>query len=236
MSDGAGGAGEGGDPTAASLPARAWYAASRLAFHALGRLLYGYRTHDLERVPAAGAVILAATHVSFLDPALAAMALPRPAWYLGRRSLFRRRLLATLFRSWNALPVDRPGEARDETLPGGGGFGAVARLLRAGAAVVVFPEATRSATGEPGLVGRGLEVLARRTGAPVVPVAILGAHDVWPRDRRLPRLFGKIRVAYGEPIPAPVRDGTSPALGEAVQAAWADLRARHAGQAANDKR
>ncbi|MCI0343796.1 MAG: 1-acyl-sn-glycerol-3-phosphate acyltransferase [Planctomycetales bacterium] len=218
---------EGPDPTATSLPARAWYAGWRLGFRTAGRLLYGCRTLHVDRVPATGAVILAATHVSFLDPVLAGMGLPRPAWYLARRSLFRSRLFAAMLRSWHAIPVDRAGESRDADLPGGGGFATVVRLLRAGAAVVVFPEATRSATGEPGPVGRGLEVLARRAGGPVIPVAILGAHEVWPRSRRFPRPFGRIRVAYGEPIPAPGPDAIGLPLAEAVRAAWAELRARH---------
>ena len=78
---------------------------------------------------------------------------------------------------------------------------AVIARLKAGAAVVVFPEGTRTATGRLGEIRPGFAVLAKRAGVPILPVAIVGAFACWPRTRLLPRP-GRIRLEYGRVVTA----------------------------------
>ena len=78
---------------------------------------------------------------------------------------------------------------------------AVIGRLRAGSAVVIFPEGTRTATGMLGEIKSGFALLAKKAEVPIVPVAIVGAYECWPRTRRMPRP-GRIRLEFGRVIPA----------------------------------
>lgn len=145
-------------------------------------------------------MILAATHESFLDPPLVGCRL-RPLYFLARDTLAhsdgRRSGPKTwALRALGVLEIDR--EAGSE------GLRQSLEVLSRGAALVVFPEGTRSVGGEVGEFRAGVGLLALRSGAPVVPVLVDGARRIWPRDRRFPRLFaGPVRIVYGEPITFP---------------------------------
>ena len=67
--------------------------------------------------------------------------------------------------------------------------------------MVIFPEGTRTATGRLGEIKGGFTLLAKKAGVPIVPVAIVGAHECWPRSRFLPQP-GRIRLEFGRVIPA----------------------------------
>jgi 1-acyl-sn-glycerol-3-phosphate acyltransferase len=69
-----------------------------------------------------------------------------------------------------------------------------------GRTVFMFPEGTRSEDGRTKALKPGVALLARKARAPIVPMAIEGAHDVWPRTRRLPSVRGLLEVEVGEPI------------------------------------
>jgi len=155
-------------------------------------LLLGGRAWGHRHVPRRGGVLLVSNHQSYLDPMLATLALPRQCSYMARESLFRVRTFRVLIGSLNAFPVRRgTADLRGvkETL----------RRLRDGYAVLIFPEGTRSAGGQMGPIQPGVGMLARRACVPVVPVAIDGACQVWPRDRTLPRP-GTVHIKYGRPF------------------------------------
>ena len=159
----------------------------------LGMVLgYDYRVWGREYVPRRGGVLLVSNHQSFLDPALVAAALPRQVHYMARQSLFQMRVFGWLIRSLNAFPLRRDG------LDVGAVRETVARLRR-GEVVLVFPEGTRTHDGHIHTLQRGVELLAREGRAPIVPVVIDGAYEVWPRHRRWPGL-GPIRVLFGPPL------------------------------------
>ena len=159
----------------------------------LGSIIFRLRPTGRRRVPLRGGVIIACTHQSFLDPVLVGLGLPRQMSYLARRSLFpHSRALAWLMRSLNAIPVRRSG--RDVEA-----FRESVRRLRAGAALLMFPEGTRTADGEIGRLRPGVWNIAHRARVPIVPAAIDGAFEAWPRTRRLPRPY-PVRVMYGRPI------------------------------------
>lgn len=150
------------------------------------------RVFGTRYVPRTGGVLLVCNHQSFFDPVLATLALPRECHYMARDTLFHHPLLRRLIVWLNAFPIKRGAAdvgAIKETL----------RRLKAGRLVVTFPEATRTADGSIGPMHAGVILLARKAGVPVVPCAILGAFEAWPRQARRPGLHPVI-VAYGPPL------------------------------------
>lgn len=169
-----------------------WYRFLQFWSQWLFLAFFGIRVYGQRNVPGTGPVILASTHQSFLDPVLVGLGLPRPVHILARDSLFRNRLFRRLIRSLNAFPVKRNAadySAMHESL----------ERLEEGKQLLLFPEGTRTRDGSIGKLHPGLALLARRTDAWVVPVTIDGAHECWPRGRKLFRP-GKIRVLFGPPM------------------------------------
>ena len=159
-------------------------------------------------IPRKGPVLLTANHRSFLDPFVIACCAWRPIYFVAKQELFERRLVAWLLNALGAFPVRR-GESDEEAM-------ATARmLLERGAAVLVFAEGTRIRSGSLAAPRRGVGRLALETGAPVVPVAIVGSE----RARRGARIRPvKVRVRCGRPLTFPRVDRPSPQLATEVTA------------------
>jgi 1-acyl-sn-glycerol-3-phosphate acyltransferase len=149
----------------------------------LARLLY--RIDVVGEAPA-GACVLAANHESMLDPLLLALAARQPLHFLAKVELWRWPPGAWLMDALGGIPIRR--DRRD--------LGSVAeaeRLLRAGESVAIFPEGTVRG----GLWTRGAARLALATGAPLVPVRIVGTKRALSRGRIA---FPRLRIVVGEPI------------------------------------
>ena len=158
----------------------------------LARLFYGFRIIHRERVIQTGPVILAVNHQSFLDPPLAGNAADRAIFFLTQKSLMDVPILGRLGSKLNVIPVNL--EANDRSA-----LKALIRILGAGECALVFPEGTRTPNGDLQPAQLGLGLVIAKTRAPVVPMRIFGAYDVWPIHGKL-RLSGKITVVVGEPI------------------------------------
>ena len=158
-----------------------------------GRQFWNLRIRHANRVPRRGGVIIASNHQSFLDPPLVGSCLQREICYMARRTLFEIPVLGRLIRMSNAFPVDR--ESADIK-----SMKTAINLLRNGEALLVFPEGTRSEDGSLGRLKPGIRILAARANVPVVPVLIQGAHCVWPKGRRFPRLRGRMDIVFGKPF------------------------------------
>jgi 1-acyl-sn-glycerol-3-phosphate acyltransferase len=168
------------------------YPALRGCVAALSRAWFRLSVVGAERVPREGRVLLAANHLSLLDPPLIGAASPRELDFLAKTELFRVPGLGALIRRLNAHPVDRAGSDS-------AALRLALRLLGAGRAVLVFPEGTRGTEGRPGPARAGAGMLAALSGAPVVPVYIEGSGRALPRGAVLPRPT-RISVTFGEPI------------------------------------
>lgn len=167
----------------------------------LARCLYRITSLDADRLPPGGALLLA-NHLSYVDVVVLQLACPRPIRFVGHESL---PAISWFFRFvfWltGTIPVS-PANALATTRR-------VAECLARGEYVLLFPEGAISRTGQLMRIERGFELMARRAGAPVVPVAHDGLWGSvfsysegrylfkWPRVRRT-----AVCVAWGEPVPA----------------------------------
>ncbi len=172
-----------------------WTLVRHLVF-VLFRLMYRLRYAGQTNIPSQGPVIYAANHQSNLDPpAIGCLVWDRPFIALARVGLFKFKPRAWMIRLPGAIPLRRGrGDAQ--------AIRAAIDQLNAGGCVLMFPEGTRSPDGTVRPFKAGILVLVKRTKAPVVPLAVEGAYDIWPIGQRFPRLRGRIKVQAGLAIPA----------------------------------
>ena len=193
---------------------RLTYDLSRIGVRLLGWLFFGARMHGAEQFPSTGGALVCSNHQSYFDPVLVGGFCKRRLNYLARESLFDSNLFGGLIRWYDAIPVRRDGMSIT-------GLKETLKRLKRGELVLIFPEGTRSRDGGIAPLKSGFCMLAKKAKVPLVPVAISGAYDVWPRTRKLPRL-ARITMVAGEPIPAE----TVAALNEDDLVALLDQRIR----------
>jgi 1-acyl-sn-glycerol-3-phosphate acyltransferase len=152
---------------------------------------------DLDSLPKTGAMIMAANHASSADPVLIGaflnQILGRPLNWLGKREIVEYPLTGWAFRIAGIHPVDRDTADLEA-------FRTAMRILEAGQVLAVFPEGTRSRDGALQEVREGVGMLAIRSGALVLPVAVIDSDLMWPRGRLLPRFGKRVTVRYGKPF------------------------------------
>lgn len=151
--------------------------------YVLARVLY--RIEVVGRVPP-GPVVVAANHESLLDPLLLALAARQPLHFLAKVELWRYRPGAWLMDALGGIPIRR--DRRDLV-----SVSRAVELLEAGESVAIFPEGTVRG----GVWTRGAARLALATGAPLVPVRLVGTRQALSRGRIG---FPKLRIVVGEPI------------------------------------
>lgn len=159
-----------------------------------------------EHIPAEGPVIIAANHRSFLDPFVIATMARRPMYYVAKQELFLSRLQAWVLNALGAFPVRRGAGDADM-------IDTAKAILARGDIVLIFPEGTRIRPGSLGKPKRGVGRLALESGAPVVPVAVIGSEAVRRGWRIRPH---KIRIRAGGALRFPQVTDASPSLAAAV--------------------
>jgi len=163
------------------------------------KAVYRPWVRGLDRVPATGAVILASNHLSFTDPIFLPVVLRRRITFVAKADLFvgrgvRGRLSGFFFRGIGMLPVDRSGGRASQAA-----IAAAVGVLRDGEVFGIYPEGTRSPDGRLYRGRTGVARIALESGAPVLPVAMIGTEAVVPRGRLLPRVR-RVGVVIGEPL------------------------------------
>lgn len=181
------------------------------------KLVAGFREEGTEHMPREGRLIVCPNHRSFWDPILVGAAATRELYFLAKRDLFQNRLFAALIRAYHAVPLYREGGGK-------GALKTAVELLSQEKAVVIFPEGTRNRTDRPLLpLKDGASLLAARTGAPLLPVFIIGTRDhFWEWGLRRKPLV----VRFGRPIHP---KGTSKADIKALTQALEEAMLRLAG-------
>lgn len=172
----------------------------------LARLLYRPKVEGADRIPRTGPVIIASNHLAAVDTAVVALTAGRPVSFLGKSEYFvggsvKGRALASFLTALGYVPVDRTNAKA-----GLAALHAARTVLDAGGAFAIYPEGTRSLDGRLHRGHTGVATLALGTGAPVVPVALIGTEKVQPIGTRIPRLH-RVTVRYGEPLDFSRYDG-----------------------------
>ncbi len=178
----------------------------RAALQPFFHLYFRFGRIGREHVPADGPVILAANHRSFLDPFVIGCMVRRPCYFVAKKELFSNPVQSWILNALGAFPIDRGASDADAM--------ATARaILERGDCVVIFPEGTRVRPGGLGRPRRGVGRLALETGAPVVPVAVIGTEEVRRGWRIRPH---RVRVRAGRALTFPTVQRPSPQLAGAV--------------------
>lgn len=178
------------------------YRLSRLVAGPFLRLLAQADVIGAEHVPATGPAILASNHLSVIDSVYLPLMLPRPVTFAAKSEYFtgtrlRDRVVSAYLRSTNQLSTDRGGgRAAQEMLD------AAVAHLRSGELFGIYPEGTRSPDGRLYRGRTGVGYLALHSGAPVIPVAMIGTGKVLPPGHKVPRP-GRIEIRIGRAIEFP---------------------------------
>jgi 1-acyl-sn-glycerol-3-phosphate acyltransferase len=167
------------------------YRAGRVGCSILAHILFRLRVIGRENFNVEGPVIIAANHQSYLDPPLIGVAFPGELHYLARNTLFKNRLANWILTEVNAIPVDRD---RGDV----GAFRAVLKLLKDGHRTVIFPEGTRTLTGQIQKARPGIGMIIAKTLVPVIPARIFGSFEAWPKNGKFKP--HPITVIVGKPI------------------------------------
>jgi 1-acyl-sn-glycerol-3-phosphate acyltransferase len=166
-----------------------------------------------ELVPRSGGYILAANHISWLDPPIIEFGLGIPIRYMAKRELFSVPLLGAALRAIGAFPVRRGASDRRA-------IETALRVVAAGQPLGFFPEGTRSKDGTLKRAKPGISFLVRRSGAPIVPVAVAGTRGAGIRLGPRP----DIRVRIGRPLaPSDLPLGDDQATADAIMRRIAEL-------------
>jgi 1-acyl-sn-glycerol-3-phosphate acyltransferase len=194
---------------------------------------------DATAIPREGPVILAANHISNADPVIVGAwltpRLGRRIHWLGKREMFDWPIVGWMARNGGVVPVDR-GAADVEA------FRLAQRVLEAGHVLVVFPEGTRSPTGELQRPKDGLAMLALRTNATIVPIGVSNTDRVWRKGSLLPRPGGHATMRIGDPfklgdelpVGTPRKEAKAAATDLIMRRIAALLDARHRGPYGDD--
>lgn len=164
----------------------------RVLARSISPVLMGFRALGRENFPTTGGALVCSNHQSHFDPIIVGLTCDRRLNYVARKTLFGFLPFRILIEFLDAIPIERDGI-------GIGGLKATLKRLKRGEMVLIFPEGTRSKTGEMGRLRPGFCTLARRGKVPIVPVGFDGGYDAWPRSRPLPG-WSRICVCIGEPI------------------------------------
>jgi long-chain acyl-CoA synthetase len=196
------------------------------AAYLFAKLFLRFRVRGLENLPASGPYLLCPNHQSHLDAFLLVAALPyrvmRNLFFVGASEYFSSPLSAWFAKKVNLVPVDPDANLVRAMQAGAHG-------LRLGKILILFPEGERSIDGQVKKFKKGAPILSTHLKAPIVPIALEGVYEVWPRGRRfrwrslLPGA-SRTRMHCGAPLPppSPLPAGTTFSQAEAYYTAAAE--------------
>lgn len=206
-----------------------WYFVSRLIqVIALDR--FDLKVSGIEKLPKTGPYIISSNHQSYLDPLILASTLPadvfRRSFAVGTSEIFGKGFMRKLASSIKVVVLDP--DANLIPAMRAGAFG-----LKHGMALVLYPEGERSIDGKPKIFKKGAAILSIHMHAPIVPVAIEGFYEVWPRNQGF-KGFKPLKMVFGDPIQPPPEAEASEATYEQhtalvkqkIVAMWEELRAK----------
>ncbi|MEH7124325.1 lysophospholipid acyltransferase family protein [Bacillus sp. JJ1773] len=166
------------------------YSFAKSVVYGILKPIYRFEVIGTEHFPKEGGVLLCSNHIHNFDPPVVGINAPRAVHFMAKEELFRVPILGKLLPDLNAFPVKRGMSDREALRKG-------LAILKEGKVLGLFPEGTRSKTGELGQGLAGAGFFALRTDAAIVPCAIIGPY----------KSFKRLKVVYGKPIDmAPLRE------------------------------
>ena len=204
-----------------------WYLVSRL-IQVVSLDRFDLKVSALEKLPRNGPYIISSNHQSYLDPLILASILPeelfRNVFAVGTSEIFGAGFMSRLARSLKVVVVDP--DANLISAMRAGAFG-----LRHGLSLILYPEGERSIDGQPRIFKKGAAILSIHLQVPIIPVAIDGFYEAWPRNKSF-QGFNPLKIVFGDPIaPPPESEASEDAYGKLtaelkarVVAMWEDLR------------
>jgi 1-acyl-sn-glycerol-3-phosphate acyltransferase len=162
-------------------------------------LFFGIRVRGLQNLPKHGPVIIASNHLSAIDSFFIPIALPRKLTFLAKAAYFQGRGPIGRFVAWfllavGQIPLDRSGGAASSDSLNTG-----LSALAEGKALGIYPEGTRSPTGNLYRGKTGIARMVLASGVPVVPISVSGTNKIMPKGAKLPR-FHRVTVTVGDPL------------------------------------
>jgi long-chain acyl-CoA synthetase len=205
-----------------------WFAVFQL-MQVAARDMFRLRVQGLENLPSAGPFILSSNHQSYIDPFVLGSVLPREifrrAFAVGTSEIFGEGFMRHLARWLRVVVVDP--DANLVPAMRAGAYG-----LRRGRVLFLYPEGERSIDGTPKTFKKGAAILSIHMQVPIVPVAIEGFYDAWPRGRKFFQKLAPLQIRIGTPILPPPEENASEAAYENMTSElkmiivemWEDLR------------
>lgn len=178
----------------------------------LFKIFLRLEVHGAENIPKTGPLVIASNHLSLLDPPVIGVAAPRKVHFMAKSELFVP-VLGYIYKTLGAFPVNRGGADRAAIKHG-------IEILQSGEVLAIFPEGTRSKTGKLGKLEPGALMMAGKTGAVIVPTAVSGT-DI----KRCGRLWPKVVVKFGTPVPFPPVGLNKEVLQDLTDKLTADIKA-----------
>jgi 1-acyl-sn-glycerol-3-phosphate acyltransferase len=153
---------------------------------------FDLKVFGIRNIPRTGGTLIVSNHQSYLDPLVLGARMPRPMSYMAKSELFTNRVFAGLIRSLGAFPVRQgAGDVRaiKETV----------QRLQEGRMLNIFPEGSRTEDGTIQPMESGVALVVRKAGVPIVPAAIDGSYDAWPKGKKVFRRH-PIQIVFGPPL------------------------------------
>jgi len=195
-----------------------WYFVTRV-FQVIALDRFHLKVAGLERLPRSGPYILSSNHQSYIDPVIMASVLPADVFArtfaVGTSDIFGKGFMRRLARSIKTVVLDP--DANLIPAMRAGAFG-----LRHGLVLILYPEGERSIDGTPKVFKKGAAILSIHLQVPIVPVAIEGFYDAWPRNKPFQR-FAPLQMVFGDPIFPPPESAASE---QAYEKLTADVKSR----------
>ncbi len=185
----------------------------------LSLTFFRLQVRGLDKLPARGPFIISSNHQSYLDPVIMSSVFRwrmfKEMFAVGTSEIFGSGFMRLLARWLRVVVVDP--DANLIPAMRAGAFG-----LRSGRILVLYPEGERSIDGSPKIFKKGVAILSTHLQVPIVPVAIEGFHEAWPRGKSFQK-FARLKIEFGEPIYPPAAPEVSEAVYEKLTA---DVKAR----------
>ncbi|HET6664004.1 MAG TPA: lysophospholipid acyltransferase family protein [Acidimicrobiales bacterium] len=171
------------------------YPVARAVLMPVFRLGWRIHTEGADNLPTAGGAVICPNHVSAIDSFLLPSVLPRRITFVGKAEYLDNWKTKHLFPALGMIPIDRSGGDSSRRA-----LDAAAGVLETGELFGIYPEGTRSRDGRLHRGHTGPARLALRTGAPLVPVGLIGTREIQPPGRNVPQPFRPCAVRIGRPI------------------------------------